>query len=1087
LKSVIDYLERWAAIQPDRCLFAFLNIHGNPIDSYTYRRFHERTRGLADYLSRQHGLQHGDRVLLAYPAGLELIAAFFACARIGLIPVPVCPPTAMNRGFGGERLSIMAADCQARAVLSTRKSCDRVRWSVASHRTGAFANGTSEQPRLELIGTDDAVAEASQGFRNSPNEVLFLQYTSGSTGDPHGVVVSHENVVHNARNTIDHTPIGVSWLPQYHDMGLIGYYLFPVITGGTTYGFSSFDFLKRPALWLQIISRVRATYASSPNFGFDYCLRPGKITPEELRGTDLGSLRVLMNAADSVRVDTYQDFYDRFSHYGLKAEAHVVAYGLAENTLAATHYGRRIAVLDKNLLRENVACSRNAEQAHDDHARIASCGRPPDGIRVRVVDPEARAILPDGNIGEVWIAGGSVCRGYWGNPDLTRETFCNHVVGDPQDAHSYLRTGDLGFFDGGELFVCGRIKELIILRGVNYYPQDIEAIVESMSPKIRRGCVAAFSGDEDGQTLAVVAEVGNVSDLVDPAEIARVIRTRCHIEPSAVLIVPPRTIDKTTSGKTARRMTRERFLNGTLPVLRTHRTLASSASREEMVDLKARFAYIFALCAVAECDTLTLGELGIDSLTLAQLLVDLERVLDEHGASDLIDDIDATLLQKLTVTDFSRVLDQLADGSDHAIAACGADLRRIRGELESEICAQMRVDSTLSQFDQRLIEMKDESAANVLLTGATGFLGPFLLESLLRRTPYTYYALTRACSVSQGLERIRDGLRHAKLWTPSLDAQLHARVRVVCGNLAQDDLGLAPGEWMSLASRIHVVFHSAAMVNYVLNYDVLKPHNVEGTRTLLRLAHSRRRKEFHFISSTFIFGWTAKGLLVETDNNDEMMSLDFGYAQTKWVAEQLVFAAARQGLKVRVYRPALISASRTCVGDRNDVAIRLLSFMINHGIAVDTNNQVSILPADVAADNIAAIFNDRDATRRTFHVTVDDYYKMTDLTQLITRKYGYPFTYYDIPDFIAEINRRCTKEDPLYPLLDFFNRSASKIAAMQLKRYRNDEYRSARKRSGMGCGAPALKDTVAYMMSYMLNKGLIRPSAVPKEHMTMSD
>jgi thioester reductase-like protein len=1086
LKSVVDYLECWAATQPDKCLFAFVDIDGNEIDAYTYRRFHERTRGLAEYLSRHHGLENGDRVLLAYSAGLELIAAFFACARIGAIPVPVCPPATMNGETDLASLGIMAAACQASAVLSTRRSCDRARLITTKARDDSSTRTASESPALDWIATDDAPEEASQGFGNNPNELLFLQYTSGSTRDPRGVVVSHENVIHNARSTIDHVPIGVSWLPQYHDMGLIGYYLFPVIVGGTTYGFSSFDFLKRPAAWLQIISRVRATYASSPNFGFEYCLRPGKIALEQLCGIDLGSLRVLMNAADSVRVDTYRRFYDRFSPYGLKAEAHVVAYGLAENTLATTHYGRRIVIIDKGLLRENVACIRSAGSAQDDPARIASCGRPLDGIRVRVVDPATRAILPDGNIGEVWIAGGSVCRGYWNNPDLTREVFCNQVVGDPQDMHSYLRTGDLGFFDGGELFVCGRIKELIIIRGVNYYPQDIEAVVESVSPKIRRGGVAAFSGDEDGEALAVVAEVGNVDDVVDPAEIARAIRTRCHVEPLAVVIVPPRTIDKTTSGKTARHLTRERFLGGTLPSLLIHRTFPPSASPSNLSELKGRFPYIFALCDVAAGDVLTFAELGIDSLTLAQFLLDLERVLDEQGTGDLIDEVDSTLLQRLTVTDFSRMLDQLMDGSERAIAACRADLRRVRSELETEVYGRMRSDSKLGRFDLGLVELQDEPVANVLLTGATGFLGPFLLTSLLRHTPYTYYALTRASDTSHGMERIRGALRHAKLWTPSLDAQLQSRVRVVCGDLARDDLGLAPSEWTSLASRIHIVFHSAAMVNYVLNYDVLKPHNVDGTRTLLRLAHSLRRKEFHFISSTFIFGWTAKGLLVETDNNDEMMSLDFGYAQTKWVAEQLVLAAARQGLNVRVYRPSLISASSAGVGDRNDVAIRLLSFMINHEIAVDTTNQVSILPADIAADNIAAIFSDRDAAGRAFHVTVDEYYNMIDLTGLITREYGYAFTYYDIPDFIEEMNRRCTKEDPMYPLLDFFNRSASKISAMQLKRYRNDEYHNARERSGMGRSDPALKDTMSFMMSYMLSKGLIRPFAPHVGRLTMT-
>jgi len=347
MKSIIDYLEEWAGIQPHKPLFGFIDLHGRQTDLYTYSSFHEKTRNLADHLSKQEGLKAGDRVLLAFQPGLDIVAAFFACARLGLVPVPVAPPSPMGLMAAMEKLTLIANDCQAVGALTTSDTLESIR---------KMAAGTGGLPRLNWISTDGVIAEASREFCNHPNPVLFLQYTSGSTGDPRGVVVSHDNVIHNAKSTIDHVPIGVSWLPQYHDMGLIGYYLFPVIVGGTTYGFSSFDFLRRPALWLQTISRVRATYASSPNFGFEYCLRPGKITSEELLGVDLSSLRVLMNAAEPVRAETCLRFYERFAPYGLKPESNVVAYGLAENTLTATHYGRGAVAVDIRQLRNNQAC-----------------------------------------------------------------------------------------------------------------------------------------------------------------------------------------------------------------------------------------------------------------------------------------------------------------------------------------------------------------------------------------------------------------------------------------------------------------------------------------------------------------------------------------------------------------------------------------------------------------------------------------------------------------------------------------------------------------------------------------------------------
>jgi acyl-CoA synthetase (AMP-forming)/AMP-acid ligase II len=281
--------------------------------------------------------------------------------------------------------------------------------------------------------------------------------------------LSHENVIHNARSTIDHTPIGVSWLPQYHDMGLIGSYLFPMIAGGTTYGFSPLDFLRRPLLWLQTISRVRATYASAPNFGFTYCLREDKISSKQLEDLDLSSLRVLINASEPVSADTYLRFKARFAPYGLRSQAYIAAYGLAENTLAVTHYGRRIVAVNKRLLQQGTLHIEHTQLAHNHNLRFVSCGRPLDGIYVRIVHLESHVTLGEKQVGEIWIAGKSTCQGYWQRPQLTQEIFRNAVANDRKDHNAYLRTGDLGFMHEGELFICGRVKDLIIIRGVNYY------------------------------------------------------------------------------------------------------------------------------------------------------------------------------------------------------------------------------------------------------------------------------------------------------------------------------------------------------------------------------------------------------------------------------------------------------------------------------------------------------------------------------------------------------------------------------------------------------------------------------------------
>jgi thioester reductase-like protein len=1068
MESIIDYLERWTAVQPDWRLNAFLDIDGQETETYTYREFHERTRYLAEYLSEKHGLKQGARVLLVYPPGLEVSVAFFACACIGAIPVPVCPPTPLGFARGLAKLAFIACDCQASMALTTNDCHDSYQKLGDERRIPASSPHTPAMPSLEWIATDGLRGVPSKRFRNAAGPVLFLQYTSGSTSDPKGVMVSHANVIHNGQSTVDHQAIGVSWLPHYHDMGLIGYYLYPVITGATVYSFSPLDFLKRPLLWLQTMNRVRATYASSPNFGFEYCLREDKIPRAHLDGLDLSSMRVLMNASELAHADTCLRFRERFAPYGLRPEAVVAAYGLAENTLTATHYGRRIIAVNRRLLQQGTVHIVDDCRPDTTELCLASCGKPLDGVRLQIVNPESRAALGPKQIGEIWLAGKSTCRGYWNRTELTRETFDNTIANHPQDANAYLRTGDLGFLYEDELFVCGRIKDLIIIHGINYHPQDIEFIVESSSQKIRRDGVAAFRGDQEQETLVILVEVKTPRDLPDPAEIARAILTQCYVEPYAIIFVASGTIVRTTSGKIARSLTRSRWLGGDLHTIATRHFVPRKESAESP-GLRARFLHILEPHHLTGHENCTFVEMGVDSLTLVTLLLEIERLFKAHCAIDLATQLDVWLIQQLTIADFFSLLDQVerAPGGE---AALRSFLEQRKQDSEVEERSLMLSDAQLRTPDSVEVSESGEPVANVLLTGPTGFFGPFLLNSLLKGTPYTYYALTRSTDPAHGMDRIRASLRRARLWTPVLDEELKRRVQVVCGDIAQPNLGLSRQQWESLATRVQAILHNAALVNYVLSYKALKPHNVEGTRELLRFSNTGISKEFHLISSTIIFGWTRSREILETDRNESMADLDFGYGQSKWIAEQLVFAAAQQGLPVRIYRPAFLSPSSSGAGSRKDIVLLLLAFMIKHGIAISARNQVSFLPADVAADNIVAIFNQRPAIANAFHVTVDGYYNMMDITNIITLCYGYPFVYYEIPDFVAEVNRRCTKEDPLFPLLPFINRSQSNIAAMQHKRYNNDQYRKARRR---GCGDPALKDVVSYLMAYLLGEGMI--------------
>jgi thioester reductase-like protein len=355
----------------------------------------------------------------------------------------------------------------------------------------------------------------------------------------------------------------------------------------------------------------------------------------------------------------------------------------------------------------------------------------------------------------------------------------------------------------------------------------------------------------------------------------------------------------------------------------------------------------------------------------------------------------------------------------------------------------------------------------VVLTGATGFFGPFLLSSLLTQTKLPILVIARGHDDAHARQRVEVALRRAE--PAAMGDRFASRVRVWSGDLAAPGLGLADAHRHELIARHCAIYHNAAQVDYVRTYDALRSVNVLGTQALLQLAMVGAPKSLHHVSSTFIFGWTRKGVLYENDDNGEMVGLDFGYSQSKWVAEQLVRRAGQAGLAVTIYRPSLISVARSLYGDTHDVAARLLAFMIRYGVAVDTPNQLSLLPVDTLAQNLVAISLRPEAVGETYHLTADRYHSMTELTRQISHDFGYSFDELDIPCFISRLNDLAHPDDPVFPLLDFFNRAAPHIAAMSLKRYDNRCYRNARAAASGALQDPTLAETARRLVLFLRN------------------
>ncbi len=556
-------LRSWAKVDPQRRAFTFL-VDGEGEESHlSYGELDRRARAIASRLQAL-GMA-GGRVVLLFPPGLDYAAAFLGCLYAGTVAVPAYPPTG-SRGL--PRLRAILDDCEPKGVLTVAALRASVERQLSGEGTGF--------PFVEVDGIPDSEAEGWIEPAIAEDDLAFLQYTSGSTSVPKGVMVSHGNLVANERMIqeafgTDESSVVVSWLPLYHDMGLIGGLLHPLWLGARCILLSPIHFLQRPARWLRAIARYGASVSGGPNFAYDLCAR--KIAPEDAAALDLSGWRVAFNGAEPVRAEVLDRFAGRFAGNGFRSAAFFPCYGLAEATLLVS--GGRSAEAVPVLAADAEALARDLVLPATDEARtrrLVSCGGIPSGLEVRVVEPASSTECAPGGVGEVWVAGASVAHGYWHrewrHERESGETFGARLA---DGRGPFLRTGDLGFRDGGDLFLTGRIKDLILIRGRNLYPQDVEWTVERAHPAVRPGGGAAFAVDVDGEERMVIVQEVSPRGGVDFAEVAVAIRQAVaeehEVQLSALLLVKPGGVPKTTSGKIQRRACRELFLAGGLAPL----------------------------------------------------------------------------------------------------------------------------------------------------------------------------------------------------------------------------------------------------------------------------------------------------------------------------------------------------------------------------------------------------------------------------------------------------------------------------------------------------------------------------------------
>lgn len=562
--NLVDLLSHRMRYQPEDIAYTYLVDGEDEQVHITYRELDRQARAIAAGLQARRLSER--RALMFYPPGLEFMAAFFGCLYANVVPIPLYPPR-LNQSLS--RVVSIVEDAEATIGLTNEATLKRIQPMI---------DQTPGLRELAWVPTSELPPGQEDRWERpdvNGDTVAFLQYTSGSTGKPKGVTLSHSNLMHNSAvigHVFEHTRsgLGVFWLPSYHDMGLIGGILQPLWVGRPNVMMSPMAFLQKPFRWLSAISRFRGTTSGGPNFAYDLCVR--KITPEQRATLDLSSWTVAFNGAEPVRAETLEQFAETFGPCGFRREAFYPCFGLAEATLIVSGgYVKeppKIRLFSASALANGQVVPLSAES--EPSRRLVSCGPAVPDVEIAIADPDTMTRCAAGQVGEIWASGPSIAQGYWRQPEATKATFHAHLA-DTREG-PFLRTGDLGFLCDGELFVAGRLKDVIIVHGLNHYPHDIELTVEKSHVQLRPGCGAAFTVEYGSEELLVVVqEVKRGTSQSDMPAILTAIRRAVwqehELSVRAILLVKPNSVPKTSSGKIQRHACRAGYLEDSFAVV----------------------------------------------------------------------------------------------------------------------------------------------------------------------------------------------------------------------------------------------------------------------------------------------------------------------------------------------------------------------------------------------------------------------------------------------------------------------------------------------------------------------------------------
>lgn len=1001
-KNLVEILLERYKTQPERVIFKFMDFKGEEcnIESHTIRELYVKSLEMC-YALKSKGLKKGDRALIFSMQDWGTIYAVFGCMMAGVTFSLIPPP--LDEGKI-ERFIAVLKSCRPKALISNFALEQGSNTNITGRLIReAFFNVVT----LKRIYTDQLLPYTNPAIitRMYDDDLVYLQYTSGSTSAPKGVRVTQKALMKNMEQcdevyNFNYSTMG-TWVPFFHNLGLTITIFMPLcMTNATTYHMQTLQFLANPKMWIQTLHKYKLTLTVAPGSAYDAATRI--FTEEEAAKYELSHMTHLINGSEFVSPKTIDTFCKMFH---VTPNQFAPGYGLAENVCLACVASQDYRVV--NLDMEAYQNNKLIETDDPDGKQIVGLGAPVKDLTMLACNPKTRRAYKEMNIGEIFISGDSVADGYWENPKESRK-FHYKIEGYDGD---FYKTGDLGFVKDGYIYLTGRIKEMLIVNGHNVYPSDLQLLIQQNIPALATAPMGFFSYN-DGQKELTAACIEAKSDVGFEKQVSRInslVSDRFGFSFHDIIFVSLNSLPRTDNRKLQMLKVRKLYQEGKLDILYSSHLRRTSKSNsgtlidkslekadELMIQVKSVFDKVLKIENYKMTDSFL--ELGGDSLMGFELANKIEQQF--HVKLDLRE-----LLLDSSVSGVASYLRRVLSGAKGS-------------GRKTNMAEECVLDETIRPAEEYTKDIKD--CRKIFLTGATGFLGAHLIQAFVEHYPtdgLTITCLVRAASKEAGMERIIKNMKHYHCWNDTYAKY----IQVVCGDLSSPKLGLSEEDYAQVVAETDCIFHNGAVLNFVYPYEFLKMTNVNGTIETLRIACEGTPKYYHYISSYSVYDTPDKTGKRVYENDPLTTSVGFAlaYSETKWVSEKLTKIAEERGLRTIIYRPGDITGTKRGIWEVDDMVSRVIVSAIEMKSFPRTNYCMHMTPVDYVAVAITHISRKKEAIGQAFNVINP---RSVSMKQLISdiRKCGYTVHYIPFPLWKKKLHESTAEQNSLVLLESLF-------------------------------------------------------------------